>query len=123
MKKYGLLYTGLILALLAALFLVPASASAAGATSVVVEGQILDASTPYWKNGNLPASKDDWNAWFDASSSTLTLKDADLEILVSIGAGVMALADLTVMLLGGKQNRSMTVSLLPMYMGSTSQGV
>ena len=100
MKRYRLIHIGLILALLGGLLLVPVGASAAGATAVVVEGQILDANTPYWKNGNLPPSKDDWNAWFDASSSTLTLKDADLTILYTIGAGVMALADLTIVLLG-----------------------
>ena len=65
MKRYWLLYTGLILALLGGF--VPDARRALRPRALQpswCEGQILDASTPYWKNGNLPASKDDWNAWF-----------------------------------------------------------
>ena len=65
--------------ILAVFFLwIPAApcASAAGGTDVWVNNVYLSTGSPYWKNGDLPASADDWNAYYDDSTSTLTLKDA-----------------------------------------------
>lgn len=55
------------------------AALAAGSTEVWVNNVKLDASNPYWKNGNAPASAADWNAHFDAATATLTFQNAALD--------------------------------------------
>ena len=73
MHKALVLFT---LSTLLSLCLAVPAALAAGSTEIWVNNVKLDASNPYWKNGNLPASENDWNAHFDVSTATLTLKDA-----------------------------------------------
>ncbi len=81
MKKRNRVFFAIIVAvILLSVFAVP-SASAAGATSVWVNNVELNAGNPYWKNGNLPASASSWNAYFDASAYTLTLRDAQINTL------------------------------------------
>jgi hypothetical protein len=63
-----------IVFILALLFCMGATAALAdSATFAEVNGVKLTAANPYWKNGNLPASETDWNAWFDTSTPTPTL--------------------------------------------------
>ncbi len=56
-------------------------ASALGATEVILNQATLNASTPYWVNGTTAAVAytDSWNAYFDAGTSTLTLRDASVD--------------------------------------------
>ncbi|MBN1776845.1 MAG: LPXTG cell wall anchor domain-containing protein [Clostridiales bacterium] len=72
-----------LVALLLLLLALP-SASAAGATEVIINGVKLDASLPYWQNGSATASATvpvgGWNAYFDVSTSTLSLDDALADI-------------------------------------------
>ena len=75
----------LVLSAIVLLCLAPPAALAAGSTEVYVNGQLLNAGNPYWKNGNLPASENDWNAHFDVSTATLTLKDAKLDTTYDTG--------------------------------------
>ena len=70
----------LCLALLALCCALPV-ASAGGGADVWVNNVWLNSVSPYWKNGNAPASAGDWNAFYDAASSTLTLKDAVINTL------------------------------------------
>ncbi len=70
--------TTILLLLLVACFAVP-GALAAPASSVCINSVTLNAVTPYWKNDNTtyatePASG--WNAYFNAPTGTLTLKNA-----------------------------------------------
>ncbi|MFH1513385.1 MAG: hypothetical protein ABIG45_08555, partial [Bacillota bacterium] len=69
-----------VLALL--LCLTASVALAANATGVSVDGAILTALNPYWKNGG-GGSASDWNLFFDTSTPTPTLKmkDAVLDTL------------------------------------------
>lgn len=48
------------------------------AEAVWVDGVWLSSEAPYWKNGDTTASNtaEDYNAYFDAATGTLTLKDA-----------------------------------------------
>ena len=66
------------------LLLFAPSALAANATEVYVNNVKLDAGNPYWKNGNAAASASDWNAYFDANSATLTLRDATINTMHSV---------------------------------------
>lgn len=78
MKKRNRMFLAMMIAVfLLSVFALP-TALAAGATSVWVNNVELNAGNPYWKNGNLTASASDWNAYFDASSYTLTLRDAQI---------------------------------------------
>ena len=71
--------TIVLLVLLITCMAVPA-ALAAPADNVWVSGVNLTADLPYWKNGSASASATEppggWNAYFNASTGTLTLKDA-----------------------------------------------
>ena len=74
-----------IVFILALLFCMGASAAlAAGYAAYVDLNNVhLTAAHPYWKNGNLSGSENDWNAWFDTSTPTATLwlKDAFIDTL------------------------------------------
>ncbi|MFH1879837.1 MAG: hypothetical protein ABIK64_03480, partial [Bacillota bacterium] len=84
----------------------PPAASAADATGVWVNNVQLTAASPYWKNGNAPASASDWNAYFNAASATLTLQNAQIDTLSSTAVNssnralVYANGDLTLELSG-----------------------
>ncbi len=82
------------------------AALAAPATSAWINGVMLDAGTPYWKNDNTtyatePASG--WNAYFNAATGTLTLNNATITaaapLLTSHGL-VCADGDLSLVLRG-----------------------
>jgi hypothetical protein len=111
MKKTSGITAAMILGALLALWLALPSASAAGSAEVYVNGQLLNASNPYWKNGNATASPTDWNAHFDAAAATLTLNNAviNTEAAVSYHLGSWGLVvgdgDLSLVLVG---NNSLT---------------
>ncbi len=85
MNRAQSLLTALMLTAIVALCFFAPSALAAGSTEVWVNGVKLDAGNPYWKNGNAAASAADWNAHFDVSTATLTLKDAKLDTTYNTG--------------------------------------
>lgn len=93
-------------------------ASAAGASEVWVNGIKLDAASPYWKNGDVPASASDWNAHFSAATSTLTLKDAVItnSYAFSGQALIYAEGDLN-LVLTGTNSVSRTETVQPMLFG------
>lgn len=82
------------------------AASANGGTEVWVNNVWLNSASPYWKNGNATASADDWNAYFNAAASTLTLKNAivntpsDTTVDAATQALVYVDGDITVVLEG-----------------------
>lgn len=76
MKRWSRKSAALVLVLLLALCAVVPVASAGGGTVVYVNNIFLSSSSPYWKNGNAPASAGDWNAYFNVAANTLTLRDA-----------------------------------------------
>lgn len=70
-----------ILALLCLFFLIPLSASPASAASaeqVTVSTVTLNAEHPYYKNGDTYGTAGDYNAYFDAETGTLTLRNLDI---------------------------------------------
>ncbi len=81
----------LFLGMLVLLCLPPSAAMAADAVEVWVNNVQLSASSPYWKNGNEPASESDWNAHFDAATATLTLQDAQINTLHTVSSSYAAL--------------------------------
>jgi hypothetical protein len=109
MKSTGRIVAALLLTALLPLFFALPSASAGGGTEVWVNNVYLSSISPYWKNGNAPASASDWNAYLNAATATLTLKDASIDTLsgTSIDAFYRALVyadgNLTVVLEGDNQ--------------------
>ena len=97
-----------ILTIFLSLFLLPPVASAAAATEVILNQATLNAAAPYWVNGTTAAVAyaDSWNAYFDAGTSTLTLRDASVDQYTIIPgysfvyALIQANGDLTVELTG-----------------------
>lgn len=77
------------------------AALAANATSVTLNGAVLNSSNPYWKNGG-GGSASDWNLFFDTSTSTPTLrmKNAVLNTLNPSNYVVLADGDIIVELYG-----------------------
>jgi len=74
-------FLAVALALLLTLLLA-GMALAAPATSVYVNGVELSGSSDYWKNGDTggaTGSSSDWNAKWDGTAGTLTLKDAEID--------------------------------------------
>jgi hypothetical protein len=63
------------------LSMLPATAFAYPAQTLTLGSITLSAATPYWTNGATAptATSDSWNAYFDAPTSTLTLKDAVID--------------------------------------------
>jgi len=81
MKKTNRLFAAfLLVAFLVLSFALP-SASAGGGTEVWVNNVYLTSGSPYWKNGNAPASAGDWNAYFNVATATLTLNNAEIDTL------------------------------------------
>lgn len=76
MRKTNRIFAAFLLAAFLLLSFALPCASAGGGTDVWVNGIWLNGASPYWKNGDAAASPSDWNAYFDAATSTLTLKDA-----------------------------------------------
>ncbi len=56
------------------------------ATDVVLNQARLNGLTPYWANGSTTAQAQlsDWNAYFDWETSTLTLKNAEVNLFASL---------------------------------------
>ncbi len=77
------------------------AALAAGAADVQLNGTLLTAADPYWKNGG-GGSAADWNAFFDTSTSTptLRLKDAVINDTNGDGKYISADGDLNIALTG-----------------------
>lgn len=125
MKKTSRIFFAMMIAVfLFSVFALP-SASAAGATSVWVNNVELNAGSPYWKNGNLPATASDWNAHFDAATSTLTLNNAvigTLHAYSSYNGLLFANGDLTLVLTGSSTLQYGATSL-GTYMGIYVQGL
>ncbi len=99
----------LLLAAALALCLPLPHALAAGAAEVLINQATLTAATPYWANGaaSAQATLSNWNAYFDAATSTLTLKNAVINTLSNKSyqgnlayGGVMGDGDYTLTLLG-----------------------
>jgi hypothetical protein len=76
MRKTNRIFAAFLLATFLVFSFTLPCASAGGGTDVWVNGIWLNGASPYWKNGDAAASPSDWNAYFDAATSTLTLKDA-----------------------------------------------
>jgi len=73
----------------------PQPASAAGAASVTVNGATLNAGTPYWAIGGTTYTTEPavWNAYFNASTSTLTLSSAVLSTATAAPIGAVNVYD------------------------------
>ena len=107
MHKTGI-FRAVIFTVMLLFLIAPLHASAAGATQAYVNNVLLNAATPYWQNGSASASgwlpEDAWNAYFDATTATLTLKDAVINTIYNAGFGVTALVyaaeDLKVIIAG-----------------------
>jgi LPXTG-motif cell wall-anchored protein len=99
-KKFRLLSAVLAVLLLTPLIALPASAG--GGSDVWVNGVWLSSASPYWKNGNAPASASDWNAYFDDATNTLTLNNAEItDPYPPLGASmILAYDDLNLVLNG-----------------------
>ena len=84
------------------------AASALGASEVILNQATLNSTTPYWVNGTTAAVAyaDNWNAYFEAGTSTLTLRDARVDQYKNIAghstvyALIQANGDLTAELTG-----------------------
>ncbi len=108
MNKTRILFSAVLVLLVFSLALPPALA--AGATEVYLNNAVLNAATPYWKNGSASAVSwlpdDEWNAYFNAATATVTLKNAVIQTntLYNTYSGDNALlyadGDLTVVLTG-----------------------
>ena len=116
-------YTGIriiiaIAVLLAALAV--CTAAMAGATVININKATLNAVTRYWVNGTTTAVAytDSWNAYFDAGTSTLTLRDAKVDqyqnLVGSVYGLIQADGDLTVVL-AGSSSLTDTAGLLGIY--------
>jgi hypothetical protein len=85
------------------------AALAAGADAVWINNYKLDSSAQYWKNNGTVGTPSDFNAYFDAVTSTLTLDAANLTSLYTAPSGDSALVyadgELTVIL---KNDSSLT---------------
>ncbi len=81
MKKTTRISIVLILILVLILAMITTAAAGPGGSDVYVNNTLLSITTPYWKNGNAPASASDWNAHFDSATNTLTLKNAVIDTI------------------------------------------
>jgi hypothetical protein len=77
------------------------AALAADATSVYVGGDLLNAASPYWKNGG-GGSASDWNVFFDTGTSvpTLRMNGASVTTVSGVGALLQINGDIQIELLG-----------------------
>ena len=112
MKRSGVVWLIILLFLCA----LPAAALAAGADTVWINNYMLDSSAKYWKNDGTAGTPSNYNAYFDSTTSTLTLDEATLTTLYtapsSDSALVYADGDLTVIL---KYDSSLTYHGTSLY--------
>ena len=108
--------------LLLALSAVGVTALAGGGAEVWVNNVRLDSASPYWKNGGASASAGDWNAYFDAATNTLTLKDAVItESHTPYGALIYA-NDALNLVLGGANSITRTDAVSASLFGIYAKG-
>ncbi|HPF88637.1 MAG TPA: LPXTG cell wall anchor domain-containing protein [Candidatus Limiplasma sp.] len=109
MKQSRMKIFAIILAVALLPWLALPAATAAGCTSVIVNSVELSAQWPYWKNGDTVHSQlladGEWNAYFDAATSTLTLYNAVIDTVPILESHmylgmIYAYGDLNIVLTG-----------------------
>lgn len=115
MQKRTFLCSLPIVLITAVLLCLPAStALATNATEIKVGGFTLNASNPYWRNGGGAGTENDWNIFFDTSTSvpTLRMKNAEVHTTNNVGRFISVDGDINLELLGNS-NVGATLNTYP----------